>query len=247
MQGGLADIIEWIQKALNNVPLIGPLVTTPILDAIKEAAITLQNAGGNGVGNIVGILVGIIQLFGLVKDGDSTGDSQTDSILSFLGIADVAGDCGGSKARCMGLIQVAKILLQSLSTKILGMVPFGFGAVVSGAVNSIVDVVAKAFEAGSSTAINAALVPLRLAESSINLVFGDTFKDILSTFIGGLESIARCLATSEDANDKDIPPTQSLDSNVSLYFDSFTLLDMKTSSGVLKNLIIDRLYQFLFS
>ncbi|KAG0291980.1 hypothetical protein BGZ96_004646 [Linnemannia gamsii] len=213
LQGGLADIIDWIKNALNNVPLIGPLVTTPILDAIKEAAITLQNAGGNGVGGIIGILVGIIQLFGLIKNEDNTGDSETKGILSFLGIADVAGDCGGSKAKCMGFIQIAKILIQALSTKILGMIPFGLGTVVSGAVNSIVDVVAKAFEAGSSLAINAALAPLKVAQTALNFVFGDTFKDILSTFVGGIESIAKCLATSEDADDKGTPPTELLISN----------------------------------
>lgn len=210
LQGALANIIEWIQKALNNIPVIGPIFTTPILEAIKQVAITLQNGGGAAVGRVVGMLVGVLNMFGLVPDADSSGESQTDGILALLGIADVAGDCGGKKARCMGAIEIAKILIQSLVDYIIGNIPFGFGKLLAPVINGIVDAIAKGLNAVSSAGIGIVIGALKAAAFVINLAFLNLFKDVLNTFITGLEDIARCLVTSEDANDTDVPPTQSL-------------------------------------
>ncbi|KAF9282196.1 hypothetical protein BGZ88_011151, partial [Linnemannia elongata] len=210
LQGALANIIEWIQKALNNIPVIGPIFTTPILEAIKQVAITLQNGGGAAVGRVVGMLVGVLNMFGLVPDADSSGESQTDGILALLGIADVAGDCGGKKARCMGAIEIAKILIQSLVDYIIGNIPFGFGKLLAPVINGIVDAIAKGLNAVSSAGIGIVIGALKGAAFVINLAFLNLFKDLLNTFITGLEDIARCLVTSEDANDTDVPPTQSL-------------------------------------
>ncbi|KAG9070934.1 hypothetical protein KI688_008477 [Linnemannia hyalina] len=102
LQGILTNVIEWIQTTLNNIPLIGPIFTTLTLEALKQVVITLQNGGGEAVGGVIGMVVGIIHMFGLVLDADNTGDPQTDAILAFLGIADVAGDCGGRKGQAHG-------------------------------------------------------------------------------------------------------------------------------------------------
>lgn len=224
LQGALANIIEWIQKALNNIPVIGPIFTTPILEAIKQVAITLQNGGGAAVGRVVGMLVGILNMFGLVPDADSSGESQTDGILALLGIADVAGDCGGKKARCMGAIEIAKILIQSLVDYIIGNIPFGFGKLLAPVINGIVDAIAKGLNAVSSAGIGIVIGALKGAAFVINLAFLNLFKDLLNTFITGLEDIARCLVTSEDANDTDVPPTQSLISGVSSSLSLFVSL-----------------------
>ncbi|KAF9134354.1 hypothetical protein BGW39_007371 [Mortierella sp. 14UC] len=142
------------------------------------------------IGKILGVIVGVVRMFGLIPNTeDETSDPATTAILPFLGISDVAGDCGGKKARCMGLIEIAKILLNA-------------------AIN-----LAIVLEKGASLAITASMGLINTAALGINLLsLGKTTK-ILGTFTPGLEKIARCWTTSEDADDKGVTPTQLLRSH----------------------------------
>lgn len=181
LQGGIANVIEWIQKALNNTPLIGPIFTTPILNALKQAVITLQNRGGEAVGRVIGILVGVINMFGLLKNADNTGESQTDDILAFLGIADVAGDCGGKKSRCMGAIEIAKILLHTMVDYIIDNILLGIGTALSFVINGVVDAISEGLNAVTSAGIGIVIAALKGATTIINFAFRDLFKDVLNT------------------------------------------------------------------
>lgn len=94
-------------------------------------------------------------------------------------------------------------------------IPFGFGTIISPVINGLLNVIPGALEAVTSAGIGIVITTIKGTVSVINLVFGNLFEDVLDTFITGLEDIASCLATSGDADDTDIPPTQSLRSEYS--------------------------------
>ncbi|KAK3846310.1 MAG: hypothetical protein J3R72DRAFT_434607 [Linnemannia gamsii] len=200
MQGALDNILKYIQDLLNNVPIFGPLVAQPIIDALREAVGSIQDGAGTGIGKTAGILVGILQIVGIAPGTeDETSDPVKKSILAFLGIANVAGDCGGKDDKCMGAIEIARILLQA-AVNIVAKLPFPLN-LAAGPLGIVVDQVAKALDSASSELLKAAAAALKLAAAGINLTTGGATTSILNTLVTGLEEIANCVTI-----DKGTPP-----------------------------------------
>ncbi|KAG0363931.1 hypothetical protein BGX24_004817 [Mortierella sp. AD032] len=207
-RGIMSMVLTWLKNTVGAIPIIGQYIINPILDAIDEILISAQEGSATALGKLFGIIVGIIKLFGLLPNtDDEESDPATAGILNFLGIADVAGDCGGKKARCMGLIEIVRILLQAV-VSIVNALPLGF--LLAKPLGVIVDLVASVLEKTASAAITIAMVAINVAAAALNFATLGATSTILGTLTSGLEEIARCWATSEDQDDEDTPPTQSL-------------------------------------
>ncbi|KAG0272245.1 hypothetical protein BGZ95_012014 [Linnemannia exigua] len=196
LQGALDNILKYIQDLLNNVPILGPLISTPILDALREAVGSIQDGAGTGIGKTAGILVGILQIVGIAPGTeDETSDPVKKSLLAFLGIATVAGDCGSPEDKCMGAIEIARILLQA-AVNIVANLPFPLN-LAAAPLKVVVDQVAAALDSGSGATIATAAAALKLAADGINLTTGGATTTVLGTLVSGLEQIVTCLTTDK--------------------------------------------------
>ncbi|KAG0250218.1 hypothetical protein BGZ95_007268 [Linnemannia exigua] len=208
-RGLISMVITWLKRTVGAIPIIGPLIINPLLSAIDDILLSAQEGFGTALGKIFGIIMGIIKIFGLLPNTeDEESDPATAAILEFMGISDIAGDCGGKKARCVGLIEIARILLQA-AVSIVDGIPL-IGWIIAKPLGVLVDLVAKVLEYTASGLITAAMFAINAAAAVINTITLGATTNILGTLTSGLEEIARCWATSEDEDDVDTPPTQSL-------------------------------------
>ncbi|KAG0284270.1 hypothetical protein BGZ96_011354, partial [Linnemannia gamsii] len=85
-----------------------------------------HNVAGTAIGKVLEFLFRVIKMFGLIPttDPDSPGEPQTGDILTYLGVNDSDGDCG-DKVKCMGAIEIVKVLLKGIFVDVISHIPPG--------------------------------------------------------------------------------------------------------------------------
>ncbi|KAF9932062.1 hypothetical protein FBU30_008992, partial [Linnemannia zychae] len=191
LQGAMANIIQWAGGILNNVPVIGPAVSTPILDALTQAAVAAQTGGAAAIGTLIGTITGVVQIFGIVPEADPTGTSTTNAILNFLGIMQ-ASNCG--TPTCDGLLNILEILLQTLVNNVLAAFPLPVDP-INIAANTLLSTLTTALNVGSSAALQAAMVPIQAAVGTISAAM-PALAGPLNTLVNGINDLINCLITA---------------------------------------------------
>ncbi|KAF9139838.1 hypothetical protein BGX30_007401, partial [Mortierella sp. GBA39] len=199
-EGALAALIDLVKDNLNMIPIFGKYISTPILDALNQVLVDVQKGGAGIIGTAVGTLEGLLQIINLAggTGGNDLSNPITNAILGILGIVDGAGDCAAGGNPCNGLITIVKALITSAANTIGDLIP-GANIVTKALINAFLDPLANALNTVSSTAINAAVVALKIPGGLLKAAV-PAIGPAVDTLIGGLEMVAKCLTTGGPTN-----------------------------------------------
>ncbi|KAF9943437.1 hypothetical protein BGZ70_005975, partial [Mortierella alpina] len=99
LNGVLSDFIQFIETNIGLIPVVGPLIVNPLLDALRHLLIDVQNGVATALGGVVSLLSALVQVLNVVSPPSST-NIVRDYLLRLVGIMDVPAECGGLKDRC---------------------------------------------------------------------------------------------------------------------------------------------------
>ncbi|KAF9297018.1 hypothetical protein BGZ88_011335, partial [Linnemannia elongata] len=197
-EGALAALIDIVKDNLDMIPIFGKYISTPVLDALKEAVIDVQKGAAGAIGTVAGTLRGLLQIINLAGGGTNLSNPITNAILSILGIVDGAGECSTGGDPCSGVIKIAKALISSAAKAIGDLIP-GAGFIVQQAINAFLNPLASALNTVSATAINTAVAALKIPGAALKALV-PAIGPAVDTLIGGLEMVAKCLTTGGQTN-----------------------------------------------
>ncbi|KAK3833352.1 MAG: hypothetical protein JOS17DRAFT_75255 [Linnemannia elongata] len=193
LSGILGDFIQFIQDNIGSFPVVGPLIITPLLAALKALVIDLQTGLATSIGGTVAIFYGILQMVNIVSPANQTNPIR-DYLLRLLGLLDIPTECGGGGSNCTGFIQIVRMLANALLVQIAAIPVAGY--MIASVLDPLIDGLFKAFTAGTSTAINTSYTALNAALSTLEFVpyFG-TISAPLRYMADAAKQIADCLST----------------------------------------------------
>ncbi|KAG0201708.1 hypothetical protein BGX28_005549 [Mortierella sp. GBA30] len=192
VDGFLSNFIDFVSGILSQVPIIGPLIATPVLEALRQLVVDLQSGSATAIGGTLSILQAIIQVFGLLPNSNATTASISTYIQqNLLGIINVPPECQAA-SNCYGLIKILTILGTGIGN-IVSQVPI-VGPALGGPLSSAINGVISALGSGSTTTIQAAydiLSPIVSAAEALPLV--GTAAQPFRVFLDGVKAILDCL------------------------------------------------------
>ncbi|KAF9944272.1 hypothetical protein BGZ72_002584, partial [Mortierella alpina] len=121
LNGVLSDFIQFIETNIGLIPMVGPLIVNPLLDALRHLLIDIQNGVATALGGVVSLLNAIVQVLNVVSPPSST-NIVRDYLLRLAGIMDVPAECGGLKDRCSGLFKIVHMITDGF-LNLIGKIP----------------------------------------------------------------------------------------------------------------------------
>ncbi|KAF9584975.1 hypothetical protein BGW38_004427, partial [Lunasporangiospora selenospora] len=210
LQGALADFVKVIENILGQIPIIGPLIAKPALEAIQKELVDLQNGLATAVAGILSIVRALGGVLGLVPQNDVT-DQISEYLLNIVGITDVPGDCGGGPKDCFTLVKIIQFLMDGI-LNIIRAVPI-LGPIAAAGIQPLSDAFFKAVESGSVAIIQTAYLALSGINTLIqNLPLVGRIAEPIKIFLDGCKKILDCLIANQiptptTIGDPDAEPT----------------------------------------
>ncbi|KAF9553263.1 hypothetical protein EC968_010572, partial [Mortierella alpina] len=121
LNGVLSDFIQFIEANIGFIPVVGPLIVNPLLDALRHLLIDVQNGVATALGGVVSLLNAIVQVLNVVSPPSST-NIVRDYLLRLVGIMDVPAECGGLSDRCSGLFKIVHMITDGV-LNLIGKIP----------------------------------------------------------------------------------------------------------------------------
>ncbi|KAG0071862.1 hypothetical protein BGZ90_012103, partial [Linnemannia elongata] len=198
LSGVLGDFIQFIQDNIGSFPVVGPLIITPLLAALKSLVIDLQTGIATAIGGTVALLYGILQMVNIVSPANQTNPIR-DYLLRLVGLLDIPTECGGGGSNCTGLIQIVRMIANALLVQIAGIPVAGY--LIASTLNPLIDGLFQALTLGTSAVIYASYTALNAALTALALVpyFG-TISTPLQYMVNAVKQIADCLSTGSSTS-----------------------------------------------
>ncbi|KAF9981509.1 hypothetical protein BGZ75_007138 [Mortierella antarctica] len=191
VEGYLSDFINFVRGILGSIPILGPLISDPILEALNDLVVDLQTGSATAIGGVLSIFQAIISIFGILPADDTT-NSIRDYLLNLVGIMNVPPECQ-EPANCSGLIKIVTIIGQGAVTLISsvfpGIVGEGIKALLSPAMQGLIDALGGA----STGAIQVAYDVLNTAVKAAEMAFPEAITRPFRIFLDGCKAILDCL------------------------------------------------------
>ncbi|KAF9114009.1 hypothetical protein BGX27_000337 [Mortierella sp. AM989] len=194
LHGILTDFINFLQTNIDSIPIIGPLIVNPILTALKDELIDLEQGSIMAVTGIISILDGIVGITNIVIPEGVT-NPVSDYLQRINDMLRIPEGCGVEPPKCSGLIEIVRMLAMACIDLVeqIPLAGLAAKAVLPGLVNGMLD----ALTLGSTTAIQGAYdlldAPVRIVEA---LPFVSNIAVPFRTFLDGCKAILDCLIAS---------------------------------------------------
>ncbi|OAQ29267.1 hypothetical protein K457DRAFT_894951 [Linnemannia elongata AG-77] len=198
LSGVLGDFIQFIQDNIGSFPVVGPLIITPLLAALKSLVIDLQTGIATAIGGTVALLYGILQMVNIVSPANQTNPIR-DYLLRLVGLLDIPTECGGGGSNCTGLIQIVRMIANALLVQMAGIPVAGY--LIASTLNPLIDGLFQALTSGTSAVIYASYTALNAALTTLAFVpyFG-TISTPLQYMVNAIKQIADCLSTGSSTS-----------------------------------------------
>ncbi|KAF9127136.1 hypothetical protein BGW39_006089 [Mortierella sp. 14UC] len=198
LNGDLGDFIQLLQDNIGALPIIGPLILSPLLGVLKTLVIALQQDLATSTGGVIAILYGILQVVNIISPADQMNVIR-DYLLRLVGLPAIPTECGGSGRPSSGLIKIVRMMADAV-VALVSAIPV-FGAGIGLVLNPLLDGLFAALTLGSSAAINASYGLLSGALSVVEIMpyFGNIaipFRYLLEA----TKNVVDCLAVGTDSN-----------------------------------------------
>ncbi|KAK3836152.1 MAG: hypothetical protein J3R72DRAFT_450980, partial [Linnemannia gamsii] len=198
LSGVLGDFIQFLQDNLGALPVIGPLIVSPLMSSLKALVIDLQQGSATSISDMIALFYGILQVVNIVSPADQTNPIR-DYLLRLVGLLNVPSECGGGGSPCSGLIKIVRMMTDAVVTLIKAIPLVGFA--IGSALNPLLDGLLKALTLGSSTAISASYALLSGSLKVVEVL--PFFGNIATPFRHLLEAIKKlvdCLSVGTVTN-----------------------------------------------
>ncbi|KAF9273994.1 hypothetical protein BGZ68_001010 [Mortierella alpina] len=188
LNGVLSDFIQFIETNIGFIPVVGPLIVNPLLDALRHLLIDVQNGVATALGGIVSLLNALVQVLNVVSPPSST-NIVRDYLLRLVGIMDVPAECGGLKDRCSGLFKIVHMITDGF-LNLIGQIPLA-GFLIRPALEPVLNGLLDALQKGVASAIKVALGLLDGVVNLVGLIPG--VGNVLKVLIDTVKALVDCL------------------------------------------------------
>ncbi|KAF9944491.1 hypothetical protein BGZ72_002336, partial [Mortierella alpina] len=188
LNGVLSDFIQFIETNIGLIPVVGPLIVNPLLDALRHLLIDIQNGVATALGGVVSLLNAIVQVLNVVSPPSST-NIVRDYLLRLVGIMDVPAECGGITDRCSGLFKIIHMTTDGFLS-LIGKIPLA-GILIKPTLEPVLNGLLDALQKGVASAIKVALGLLDGVVALVGLIPG--VGNILKVLIDTVKSLVDCM------------------------------------------------------
>ncbi|KAF9901398.1 hypothetical protein EC991_006197 [Linnemannia zychae] len=192
LNGALSDFIQFLQGNIGALPTIGPLILTPLLNALNTLLADIQQGLATSISGVTAIMYGILQVVNIAVPANQA-NVMRDYLLRLVGLLNVPTECGGGGSPCSGLIKIVCMMADAVIALIsaIPLVGAGIGAVLNPLLNTLL----VALKSGASVAINASYGALSAALSGVEHL--PYFGNIATPFrylLDAVKKVVDCLA-----------------------------------------------------
>ncbi|KAF9272033.1 hypothetical protein BGZ68_002790, partial [Mortierella alpina] len=188
LNGVLSDFIQFIETNIGFIPVVGPLIVNPLLDALRHLLIDIQNGVATALGGVVSLLNALVQVLNVVSPPSST-NVVRDYLLRLVGIMAVPAECGGLKDRCSGLFKIVHMITDGC-LNLIGQIPLA-GILIKPTLEPVLNGLLDALQKGVASAIKVALDLLDGVVKVVGLIPG--VGNILKVLIDTVRALVDCL------------------------------------------------------
>ncbi|KAF9571045.1 hypothetical protein EC968_001079 [Mortierella alpina] len=188
LNGVLSDFIQFIEANIGFIPVVGPLIVNPLLDALRHLLIDVQNGVATALGGVVSLLNAIVQVLNVVSPPSST-NIVRDYLLRLVGIMDVPAECGGLSDRCSGLFKIVHMITDGV-LNLIGKIPLA-GVIIRPTLEPVLNGLLDALQKGVASTIKIALDLLDGVVKVVGLIPG--VGNVLKVLIDTLKALVDCL------------------------------------------------------
>lgn len=196
LNGALSDFIQFIEKNIGFIPVVGPLIVNPLLDALRNLLVDVQKGVATALGGVVSLLNALVHVLDLVSPPSST-NAVRDYLLRLMGIMDVPAECGGFMDRCSGLFKIVHMITDGL-LNLIGRIPVA-SVLIRPALEPVLNGLLEALQKGTVFTITAALGMLDGVTKLVGFIPGvgnvvkvlrDTVKALVDCMVARVDPIA---------------------------------------------------------
>ncbi|KAF9438506.1 hypothetical protein BGZ76_007314 [Entomortierella beljakovae] len=194
LQGILVDLIGFIETNMNSVPVVGPLIVSPIVTQLKNALNDLESGATTAVTGVVSILIGIMDIIDIAVPVEIDNPIR-DYLQKILSMFTIPPGCGEQPGACTGLISIVEMLADAC-VELVSQIPLA-GIAAKAVLPGFIDSMMTAIRSGSTTAIQTAYDVLATPVGVVEMIPGiGEIATPFRIFLDACKAILDCLVAS---------------------------------------------------